>query len=149
MNHILAEEFRNVHGGSFLHIIGANMQKGVEGEGGAFTQVISIGTPRNGLRAYIIYYKGLTFAGIQTNGDLGLRFCEGLAQCMGSICSILLLHQTYKILWQLHLRLYTYHTLDGGPWVVTFELEVFVLEVEDVLHLGVDYHLGQLTRLST
>lgn len=31
------------------------------------------------------------------------------------------------------------------PRVVTLELEVFVVEVEEILHVGIDAHLGQRT----
>ena len=33
-------------------------------------------------------------------------------------------------------------------WVVAFELEVFVLEIEDVLYVGIDLHGGQGTRVA-
>ena len=102
MNYKPVYQVCNVHGGGFLHVVGSGMQQGIEGKGGTLAQIIGIGAPGNGLRIYIIYYKGLPLAGIQTDGNLGVRFTEGLAQGIGSIFSILLLHQTYKVLGQLH-----------------------------------------------
>ena len=38
--------------------------------------------------------------------------------------------------------------LDGRPWVVAFEGEVFVLEIEDGLHIGVDAHCRERAGLT-
>ena len=44
--------------------------------------------------------------------------------------------------------LYRYHSLDVWMRVIIHQLKVFVLEVEDVLHVGINLHLGQWTRLA-
>ena len=46
------------------------------------------------------------------------------------------------------LYLYRHFGLDMGPGVVANEFEVFVVEVEDVLDVGVDLHDGQGTRVA-
>ena len=37
-------------------------------------------------------------------------------------------------------------SLNMWPWVITFELEVFILEIEKRLHVWIDLHHRQLTR---
>jgi hypothetical protein len=102
MNYEFADQFRNVHRRSFLYIIGTGMQQGIKGKGRTLCQIIGIGTPGNGVGLHIIQAKRLSLTGIQTDGNLGVRLAEGLAQRIGSTGIILLVHQTYKVLWQLH-----------------------------------------------
>ena len=33
-------------------------------------------------------------------------------------------------------------------WVIIHQFKILVLEVEDVLHVGINFHLGQWTRLA-
>ena len=33
-------------------------------------------------------------------------------------------------------------------WVIVYELEILELEAEDILHVGVDFHLGERTWLA-
>ncbi len=40
-------------------------------------------------------------------------------------------------------QLDAYLAFYGGIGVVAFEVEVFVFEIEDVLHFGIDYHFGK------
>ena len=39
--------------------------------------------------------------------------------------------------------LYSYYTFDVRMWIVVDEFKVFVLEIEDTLYFGVNFHLGQ------
>ena len=52
----------------------------------------------------IVWFDGInpvTYS-VQTDRDLGVSFQKSMTQRIGSICIILLVHQTYKVLWQLH-----------------------------------------------
>lgn len=41
---------------------------------------------------------------------------------------------------------HSHHALDGGIWIIALEVEIFVFEVENALHIGINHHLRQLTR---
>ena len=45
-------------------------------------------------------------------------------------------------------KLHRYRSRDTWIWIIINQLEVFVLEVEDILHVRIDFHLRKGARLA-